>query len=231
MGSAGHLGVTQITKDNQEEGGQADIWPYGQTPAVHRDSLRQLVIHVDEHEQNARHYLRSNSWHLRTMTLHDQSICVLQYLYFDSHDNRSLFIPMASCVPLCSTQKHSIKPRHTITPSLTIYTQFYTRGCSIKGTFDAQSKATSMCCSATVCSEWSLSSGISIQKQAPCACLCFPNHSCTGNQTPGFRGKQKPPLSFSPTWNHLEVCASFSCSCPEKCLTVCCYRPSCHKDE
>lgn len=145
---------------------------------------------------------------------------------------------MASWVPLCSIQKHSTKTLFTFMFSFsrmltfrhwspTIYTQFYTRGCSIKGTFDAQSKATSVCCSATVCSKWSLSSGISIQKQAPCACLCFANHSRTGNQTPAFRGKQKPPLSFSTTWNHLEVCASFSCSCqscPEKCLTVCCDR-------
>lgn len=41
----------------------------------------------------------------------------------------------------------------------------------------------------------SLSSGISIQKQAPCACLCFPNHSRTGNQTPAFRGKQPTPAT------------------------------------
>lgn len=47
-----------------------------------------------------------------------------------------------------------------------------------------------MCCSATDCSKLSVSSGISIQKRAPCACLCFPNHSRTGNQTPAFRGKQ-----------------------------------------
>lgn len=47
----------------------------------------------------------------------------------------------------------------------------------------------------------SLSSGISIQKQAPCACLCFPNHSRTGNQTPAFRGKQPTPApNFPPSF-------------------------------
>lgn len=114
---------------------------------------------------------------------------------------------------------HTLKSHHL--------KQVYTIDCSIKGTFDAQSKATSVCCSATVCSKRSLSSGISIQKRAPCACLCFPNHSHTGNQTPAFRGKQKPPLSFSTTWSRLKVCASSSCSCqscPEKCLTACCDR-------
>ncbi len=43
--------------------------------------------------------------------------------------------------------------------------QVYTRDCTIKGVFDDRSKATSVCCS-TVCSEWSPSSGISIQQQA-----------------------------------------------------------------
>lgn len=77
---------------------------------------------------------------------------------------------------------HTLKSRHL--------KEVYTRERSIKGTFEAQSKATSVCCSATDCSKLSLSSGISIQKRAPCACLCFPNHSRTGNQTPAFRGKQ-----------------------------------------
>lgn len=104
----------------------------------------------------------------------------------------------------------------------------------MKGMSDDQSKATSMRCSPTVCSEWSLSSGISIQKQAPCACLCFPNQSRTGNRTPAFRGKQKPPLSFSTTWSCFKVCASFSCSCqscPQKCLH-CTFWSGCnlHKD-
>lgn len=42
----------------------------------------------------------------------------------------------------------------------------------------------------------SLSSGISIQKQAPCACLCFPNHSRTGNQP--SEGNNQPPAPNSP---------------------------------
>lgn len=156
---------------------------------------------------------------------------LLQYLYFDSLDNRLLLFlwPADSSIETQHQDTLNIyvlfQPHaHTHTLKSHLLKQVYTRDCSIKGTFDAQSKATSVCCSATVCSKQSLSSGISIQKRAPCACLCFPNHSRTGNQTPAFRGKQKPPLSFSTTWIRLKVCASSSCSCqscPEKCLTVC----------
>lgn len=53
-GSAGFAVHLRGHSDNKRQvggGGQADIWPHGQTPAVHREPMRHLVIHMDEHEQ------------------------------------------------------------------------------------------------------------------------------------------------------------------------------------
>lgn len=67
-GPGGHRNKRQVGG-----GGQGDIWPYGQTPAVHRDSMRHLVIYMNEHEQNTRHYLHSYSWHPRRLMLCGQA--------------------------------------------------------------------------------------------------------------------------------------------------------------
>lgn len=97
----------------------------------------------------------------------------------------------------------------------------YTDVCLVQMLFDDPSAASLVCISATVSSQLrACHLAFPYRSGLPCACLCFPNHSCTGNQTPAFRGKQKPSLSFSTTWSCLKVWASFSCSCqcrPQKC--------------
>lgn len=85
------------------------------------------------------------------------------------------------------TRTHTLKSRHL--------KEVYTRDCSIKGTFEAQSKATSQ----RAVRQRSVRSrachlASPYRSGAPRACLCFPNHSRTGNQTPAFRGKQTPSL-------------------------------------
>lgn len=124
-----------------------------------------------------------------------------------------IFIPIATSpltpvgTALYPVKKHSMKNtvyiifsfKHMLTlktPKSRHLKQVYTRDCFIKGMFDDQSKATSVCCfsnSLFVVKPviWHLHTEV-----APCACLCFPNQSRTGNQTPAFRGKQPPFFHF-----------------------------------
>lgn len=93
--------------------------------------------------------------------------------------------------------------------------EVYTRDRSIKGTFEAQSKATSQ---RAVRQRSVRSRACHLASQyrggVPRACLCFPNHSRTGNQTPAFRGKQTLSLSFFVGFffpPRKKLCASTSC--------------------
>lgn len=114
----------------------------------------------------------------------------IDHLLFPSMPEHSIFSAGGDIYTYAHFQQHT----HTHTRAHALKShhlkEVYTRDRSIKGPFEAQSKATSQ----RAVRQRSVRSqachlASPYRSGAPHACFCFPNHSHTGNQAPAFRGK------------------------------------------
>lgn len=144
---------------------------------------------------------------------------VLQYLYFDSLDNRSLSFlwPADSRSAPFSTdtqRQHTIsisllfQPHaHTQKPAPHHLKQVYTRDCSMKGTFDAQSKPLQCAVQQQPVRSAARHLASPYRSRLPVRASAFPIIAAQEIRLQPSEGNKNPPLSF---FHNLEPSKSFA---------------------